>query len=275
MGEVTILGCGATYGVPLAGGSWGLCDQQNTRNARTRPTVFVTLAGQSLMIDIGPDFRLQTASAKLIPNTILITHGHWDHIAGIGELPYYVEQVLKGDMHIYADVNTLNSIRAMFSYLFSGQKIQDKTTVVALGKKGEYRIYWHEIRAFEPFEANGIAIAPFAQHHGAAESLGFRIADFAYSPDAKSFPAKSWPSLENLGTWVLDCDYWQPSDSHGDPETVLALFNQFNPRRVFLTHMDEKMDYETLTSWFKARGNDVIKPAFDGLKIKLKDGLDI
>ena len=85
MGEVTILGCGATYGVPLAGNGWGLCDAQNSRNARTRPSVFVTFAGQSLMIDIGPDFRLQTASAKHIPNTILITHGHWDHIAGIGD----------------------------------------------------------------------------------------------------------------------------------------------------------------------------------------------
>ena len=263
--EVTVLGSGATFGVPLAGGVWGLCDPDNRKNERTRPSVCVTQNERSLVIDIGPDFRLQTARSKLVPDTILITHGHWDHIAGIGELPYYLEEVLRKDLHIYADAPSLRSVYSMFPYLFKELNSDGKTTIVCFGDDDEYRIHWHEIRPYVPFVANGIAIKPFAQHHGRTDSLGFRIGDFAYSSDCKSFPEESVPYLDNLNTWILDCDYWEPSDSHGDPQTVLDFANRFDPKRVFLTHMDEKMDYEKLSAWFSVRGKTNINPAFDGL----------
>ena len=122
---------------------------------------------------------------------------------------------------------------------------------------------------YEAFEANGIGIIPFAQHHGGSDSLGVRIGDFVYSSDAKSLPAQSRPCLANIDTWILDCDYWERSDSHGDPETVLEYVDQFKPIRVLLTHMDEKMDYSVLKSWFADRGYAHVTPAYDGLEFDL------
>jgi phosphoribosyl 1,2-cyclic phosphate phosphodiesterase len=267
--KITILGCGATYGVPLAGGVWGLCDPSNPKNERTRPSILVTQNGQSLMIDIGPDFRHQTSRARVIPDTILITHGHWDHIAGIGELPYYMEEVLKRDLNVYADEKCMSFSRGMFPYLFFNEETKGSTSIVGFGESNQYRIFWHHIRAYEIFYANGIKIITFSQHHGGSDSLGVRIADFVYSPDVKSFPVRSWRCLANIETWVLDCDYWEPSESHGDPETVLKHVDQFKPKQVFLTHMDEKMDYSVLKSWFLDRGYAHIVPAYDGLKIDL------
>lgn len=267
--KITMLGCGATYGVPLAGGVWGLCDPTDPKNERTRPSVLIEHNDRSLMIDIGPDFRLQTSRVPVIPDSILITHGHWDHIAGIGELPYYMEEVLKRDLNIYADENCMALIRRMFPYLFFDKETVGSTCITGFGESKRYRIFWHRISAYEAFEANGIKILPFAQNHGGSDSLGVRIFDFVYSPDVKTFPEQSWHCLEDIDTWILDCDYWEPSESHGDPETVLKHVDQFKPKRVFLTHMDEKMDYSVLKAWFMDRRYPHILPAHDGLEIDL------
>lgn len=267
--KVKVLGCGATYGVPLAGGVWGLCDPNNPKNERARPSILVEKNGKSLLIDIGPDFRLQTSRAKVIPEAILITHGHWDHIAGIGELPYYMEEVLKRDLNVYADDRCMFSIRSMFPYLFFNEETNGSTSIVRFGERQQYRIFWNRISAFEPFTFNGTEIVPFSQHHGGSESLGIRISNFVYSPDVKSFPEESWQFLAEIDTWILDCDYWKASESHGDPETVLKHVDQFEPRSVFLTHMDEKMDYSVLKTWFADRGYHQIAPAYDGMEIDL------
>ncbi|MBK0023898.1 MBL fold metallo-hydrolase [Ochrobactrum sp. S46] len=267
--KVTILGCGATYGVPLAGGIWGLCDPTNPKNERTRPSILVEKNGRSLLIDIGPDFRFQTSKAKVIPDAIMITHGHWDHIAGIGELPYYMEVVLKRDLNIYADEICMSSIRSMFPYLFFNEQKKGATTSVGFGDYKEYRIFWNRISAFEALEVNGIEILPILQNHGGADSLGVRIGDFVYSPDVKSFPQESCRFMAEIDTWILDCDYWKESESHGDPETILKHVDQFKPKQVFLTHMDEKMDYSVLKAWFADRGYPQIVPAHDGLRIDL------
>ena len=102
-------------------------------------------------------------------------------------------------------------------------------------------------------------------------TLGFRIEDFAYSTDAKSFPDESIAFLKGLHTWILDCDYWEPSDSHGDPEGVVKLVDQFKPNQVYLTHMDEKMDYKRLCDWFKNKGYPNVSPGYDGLKINISE----
>ncbi|MCZ8148046.1 MAG: MBL fold metallo-hydrolase, partial [Roseomonas sp.] len=65
MPKVTLLGCGASGGVPLLGGEdecgqWGACDPSEPRNRRTRSSVVVEdAAGQRLLIDAGPDLRAQ------------------------------------------------------------------------------------------------------------------------------------------------------------------------------------------------------------------------
>ncbi|WP_155268934.1 MBL fold metallo-hydrolase [Brucella intermedia] len=253
----------------MAGGVWGLCDPNNPKNERTRPSILVEKNGQSLMIDIGPDFRLQTLRAKVIPEAILITHGHWDHIAGIGELPYYMEEVLKRDLNVYADERSMFSIRSMFPYLFFNEESKGSTSIIHFGERRQYRIFWNRMSAFEAFTSNVIEIVPFSQHHGGSDSLGVRIGNFVYSPDVKSFPEESWQFLTKIDPWILDCDYWKPSESHGDPETVLKHFNQFKPKSVFLTHMDEKMDYLVLKTWFVDHGYHQIAPAYDGMEIDL------
>jgi phosphoribosyl 1,2-cyclic phosphate phosphodiesterase len=270
--EVQILGCGATFGVPIVGGNWGKCDPSNPKNMRTRPCIAIKQTNQSIIIDAGPDFRLQTAKAGIAPDVILITHGHWDHIAGLGELTYYVEETLKRDLHIYADSVGLKFIRGMFSYLFDDEDVIDGCLFTAAGDEDEYKIIWHQLEPYVPLIIGEAEIMPFLQNHGNIDSIGYRIGNFSYSTDVKDFPEQSQKFLENLHTWILDCDYWDASESHGDPEGVLRLAARFKPERVYLTHMDEKMDYATLINWFESRGHRNIAPGYDGLKFNLPVG---
>ncbi|MEO6582500.1 MAG: MBL fold metallo-hydrolase, partial [Sphingomicrobium sp.] len=57
--KVRILGCGTSTGVPKIGNDWGQCDPSEPRNRRSRSSIMLDSAGESLLIDCGPDLRQQ------------------------------------------------------------------------------------------------------------------------------------------------------------------------------------------------------------------------
>ena len=42
--ELTVLGCGSSFGVPLSHNIWGNCDSTNPKNYRTRPSIYLKKA---------------------------------------------------------------------------------------------------------------------------------------------------------------------------------------------------------------------------------------
>src|SRR5271167_4156889 len=93
--RVTLLGTGASAGVPLIGGpdgagDWGVCDPAEPRNRRSRASIVVQAAppdGPRLLVDTGPDLREQLLACR-VPRieAILYTHAHADHIAGLDDV---------------------------------------------------------------------------------------------------------------------------------------------------------------------------------------------
>lgn len=73
-------------GVPVAGGFGEELIDSDPRNQRTRCSVWIKTDQTSLIIDTGPEFRIQTirSSIKHI-DLVLLTHEHMDHIAGLDE----------------------------------------------------------------------------------------------------------------------------------------------------------------------------------------------
>ncbi|MEX2319045.1 MAG: MBL fold metallo-hydrolase, partial [Bauldia sp.] len=61
----TILGCGASPGVPRIGNDWGACDPNEPKNRRTRCSLLIDRIGDDpdrptrVLVDTGPDMRAQ------------------------------------------------------------------------------------------------------------------------------------------------------------------------------------------------------------------------
>ena len=71
--KVRILGCGGSFGSPLAWNKNGNIDVNNPKNHRTRSSVLIDINDQNLLIDTSPDLRAQLYNAKC---TKLITPSH-------------------------------------------------------------------------------------------------------------------------------------------------------------------------------------------------------
>ncbi|MBL8639437.1 MAG: MBL fold metallo-hydrolase [Alphaproteobacteria bacterium] len=253
---ITILGCGDSAGVPRAGNDWGACDPTNPRNVRTRSSIAVRSASTTLVVDTGPDFRLQTARENIISlSAILYTHAHADHVNGIDELRSYYRRESR-QIPLYADLTTQKYLRQRSDYIFA----QENDFYPAVGRI--------ETLADENFGTThyigDIEFTPFLQDHGkGVRSLGFRFGDVGYSTDMHDLPAESIDTLRGIKTWIVDgADYLlTTSYFHPNRAELLALAEKIQPQKIYLTHMGYKLDYEEL----KRICPKDFEPAYDGL----------
>jgi phosphoribosyl 1,2-cyclic phosphate phosphodiesterase len=86
--EVTLLGTGDTTGTPTAGCGCDTCTTARERGVeRSRFSVHVRNeeSGESLLVDVSPDFRQQFLDHDVgLPDAALVTHIHFDHLDGLG-----------------------------------------------------------------------------------------------------------------------------------------------------------------------------------------------
>ncbi len=254
--KVTVLGCGASGGVPLFGPDWGRCDPKNPKNRRRRVSVLVEHDDTTILIDTSPDLRAQLLDAKVRSlSAVVWTHHHADHMNGIDDLRP-VNRFMKKPLDVYGSAATLAHIRQSFGYVF-GPVEPDQTTF--------YRptLIPHEITG--PFRIGNLPVIPFEQSHGFSTTLGLRIGDFAYSTDVKTLDERAFAMLEGLELWIVDCLRDEPHPTHSHFAQTMDWIRRVKPRRAVLTHMNEHADYAT---WAMRLPPDV-QPGHDGLVVEL------
>ena len=259
----TILGCGSSGGVPRIGNVWGDCDPNEPRNRRLRCSLL--LEGWSegsdiptrVVIDTGADLREQMLAARVDRvEAVLYTHAHADHTHGIDDLRVLALHNRRR-VDVYFDTPTGERLREAFGYCFDSPPGSDYPPILNA----------HEIAAGDVLEVEGpggtIAVSAFEQTHGNITSLGFRIADFAYSCDLSGFPEASFPAISGLDLWIIDALRPTPHPSHLSLPETLEWIARFAPRQAVLTNMHIDLDY----SRTEAETPDNVTPAFDGMQI--------
>ena len=260
--EFTILGSGASTGVPRADGDWGACDPAEPRNRRSRCSLLVRRLGDdldapvtSLLVDTAPELRQQTAAAGVRRlDAVLFSHDHADQTHGLDDVRAFAQRQL-ARIPCYMNAVTLRSLLHRFGYVFRGEfgypAICDEHPLPPHG---------------EPWRIEGpsgpIPILTFDQDHGAIRSVGYRFGDVAYSPDVVDMPPESFEALAGLKVWIVDALRYTPHTTHAHVEKTLAWIARVRPERAILTNMHIDLDYAALT----AEMPPGVEVGYDGLR---------
>lgn len=260
MMRLTMLGCGASVGVPSLSGGWGQCDPAEPRNRRRRCSILVEKAGRRILVDASPDLREQLLDAAIQSiDAVLFTHIHADHTHGIDDLrPLYWST--RERIPAYADEGTFADLGRRFDYMFEAapQSPPHHSPPLVRRPFGEGR---HLIA--------GLAVDAFRQDHGnSGDSLGLIFdGQVAYSTDVHRLTD---PQLEHLAglrldTWIVDCLRDEPTAAHASFDEAMRWIARVRPRRAFLTHMGHQLDYRTTL----AKCPPGVEPGYDGLVLEI------
>jgi phosphoribosyl 1,2-cyclic phosphate phosphodiesterase len=254
---VTILGSGTSTGVPVIGCSCATCTSSDSRDKRLRSSVLLQTAdGQSLVIDTGPDFRMQMLNAGVTHLTeVLYTHTHADHCHGFDDLrAFYFSSRQPVTCHVATP--HCADFRARFSYAF------EETGY--LGTKPQV-----VLAPFErtPFAIGGLKVDPDFVPHGHTQTAVFRIGRFAYATDFKVFPPEliaRWRG--KIDTMVASAIRYGQHPTHSCVEETLALFDALAVKRGYLTHIAHEMRHAVDELKLPSH----VRLAYDGLEIPVE-----
>ncbi len=263
--RLTILGCGSSTGVPRVGNEWGKCNPNNPKNRRRRCAALIERFAKGgvtrVLVDSGPDLREQLLDAEVTRlDAVLYTHDHADHTHGIDDLRM-LSYVMKKRIDVWMDAATGAGLTERFAYCFDAHQNPFYPAILKS----------HMITPGEPFAVDGpggrIKVQPFLQRHGDTQSLGFRVQDFAYSPDVSGLPDESLPFLEGLELWIVDALRDRPHPSHFSVGEALEWIEKLQPTRAVLTHLNTDLDYDRLAEKLPA----AVVPAFDGMQFTFQE----
>lgn len=250
--KIKILGCGTSSGVPMIGNGFGLI-KNCVKNVRSRCSIFVNYNGVKLLVDCPPDIKNQLVQHNInCIDGLLITHEHSDHIAGIDDMRWLNISMDKV-IDCYVDNKVLQNLNTRFPYIFDQQD------------KRFNRAQLCSNIVENNFFVNGVKIQTWRQPHGSFGSNGYGFGEFAYCTDLSHVDIKMEKFLINKKVVVFDCLRENPQHStHMILEQVIEYKKKFNIKNVYLTHMDNTMDYDDLYSKLSKYG---IFPCYDGLSI--------
>jgi phosphoribosyl 1,2-cyclic phosphate phosphodiesterase len=227
--KVTLLGTGTSQGVPVIGCDCEVCTSLDFRDKRFRASIHIEVDGLSLVVDTGPDFRMQMLQAGIKKlDAVLMTHEHKDHTAGLDDIrPFNFLQ--KKDMPVFGKPNVLEQIKREFAYIFSGNRYPGIPQVEAV-EIGDSK-----------FVVEGVQITPIPVMHYKLPVLGFRIKDFTYITDANYISEESLALIEGTDTLILNALQKEAHISHFTLAEAVEMAKKIGARKTYFTHISHRL----------------------------------
>lgn len=255
--RLTFLGTGTSFGVPQIGCGCAVCRSTDPRDKRTRSGALLEGRGSTILIDTPPELRLQLIAGGIAQvDAVVYTHEHADHLNGIDDLRMFSMHNRRA-LPIYGPAETLERIRASFSYIFDDVRPYEGTSKPSL-----------ELHALEPGRAvavAGIELLPLAFRHGHLRVFGYRTGSLAYITDVKSIPEAERGRLQGLDVLVLNALWWRTHPTHLSIAEAVQTAQALGARRTYLTHLTHETGHAELAGQLP----EGILPAYDGLSVEV------
>jgi phosphoribosyl 1,2-cyclic phosphate phosphodiesterase len=230
--KLTFLGTGTSMGVPVAGGFGSERLKGDPRDIRWRCSAWVQSEESSIVIDTGPEFRLQSIRSGLdTVDLVLITHEHMDHIAGLDDLrPFCFKQ--NQSIPLYTTETAAEAIRSRFDYMFGPNRYPGSTSL--------------DIHVLErATEFKDVTIVPLPVNHGNVTVMGFRLNDLSYLTDVKSIPESTKELIRGSKVLVLSGLRWEPEHpTHLTIPEAAEIAEELEVPKTYLIHMNSYVNHE-------------------------------
>ncbi|HAR63901.1 MAG: MBL fold metallo-hydrolase [Candidatus Margulisiibacteriota bacterium] len=260
--ELIFLGSGTSQGVPMVGCHCPVCVSADPKDNRTNASLLIKVNRKNILIDCGKDFRYQAIRHDLeTVDSVLLTHNHFDHIAGLDELRVYNKKQ-GAPIPVYGKQEHLENLKQFtFNYLFSpciqkGGGISELNLVAI-----ETSIELEEI-VFEPLKVN----------HGILEIYGYKFLNCAYISDVSSIPEETMDRLYDLDLLIIDVLRFRPHSTHINLRQGLEIINRIKPKQTYFTHICHDFSHQAVENMLRDPSNEyfsqyAVNLSYDGLKI--------
>ena len=252
--KITFLGTGTSTGVPVVACNCQVCTSDDPRDKRYRSSIMLSRGSSNIVIDCGPDFRIQMLKHKVEDiDAVVFTHAHRDHIAGLDDIRAF-NYILHKSIDIYGTQVTLDAIKEQFPYIFLPGRYL-----------GAPKLNLHPITD-SMFLIGEFSFLPIQVMHQDMKVFGYRIGDFTYITDANYISPAELEKVRGSKVVVLNALRNSRHVSHFSLSEALEVLNEIKPEVAYLTHISHFLgNFENvepkLPSW--------VHLAYDGLQINV------
>lgn len=252
--KITFLGTGTSQGIPVINCTCEVCQSPEPRNKRLRTSAWIQTERNSILIDIGPDFRQQALKNSIQRiDALLLTHEHADHTAGLDDIRP-INFAMGAEIPLYAESRVIADLQKRYHYIFGGSDYP-----------GLPKLELVPVIINKSFSIHGDIIFPFRVMHGKLGILGFRISDFVYITDAGSISEDLIEELRHCKVLVINALRNKEHHSHLSLAQAIEIIERIQPGRAFLTHISHQLGLHEVVG---KKLDSTIQLAYDNLQIE-------
>ena len=260
--HVTFLGTGTSQGIPMIGCLCPVCCSPDSRDNRTRASLYLQTPEMAFVVDTGPDFRTQCLRERVgRVDAVLLSHSHTDHIMGFDDLRRFSDlrrHAGEGALPIFARAEHMADLQRVFAFAFDPK----------FRFPGYLHVEPHVIK--KPFRLGETEVMPLPVPHGFMDVTGFLFSRggrklFGYFSDCKELPPAVRDELAGVEVLVIDALRHKPHPTHMRLEEALETAAAIGAQQTLLTHLCHDLPHAETEETLPAG----VRIAYDGLRLTL------